>query len=135
MENTGLPTSGYRVEHIILLELDFARDIVISFDTSKPIETKINVSTDIPENENEMKFGVSLSLTLEGLQDSKSVFNIRVKIAGVFLKIGTPGLSEENFKKINAPAIIYPFIREHVANVCIKAGLGNVLLPPVNFTI
>ena len=42
-------------------------------------------------------------------------------------------LSIENFSKVNAPAIIFPFVREHLASVSMKAGINPILLPAVNF--
>jgi preprotein translocase subunit SecB len=38
----------------------------------------------------------------------------------------------ENFANINAPAIIYPFIREHIASLTTKAKMPYIL-PPFNF--
>ena len=52
---------------------------------------------------------------------------------GGFEKYGEPILTDDKFKAINAPAIIYPFIREHLHNLCQKSGIPNVLLPTVNF--
>ena len=52
---------------------------------------------------------------------------------GVFEKYGEPVITDDKFKAVNAPAIIYPFVREHLYNICLRAGIGNVLLPTVNF--
>jgi preprotein translocase subunit SecB len=40
--------------------------------------------------------------------------------------------SNEIFANINGPAIIYPFIREYMANLAMKGGI-TLFLPPVNF--
>ncbi|MEO6404545.1 MAG: protein-export chaperone SecB [Ferruginibacter sp.] len=58
-----------------------------------------------------------------------------MKMMGLFEKTGDPLLTEEAFKKVNAPAIIYPFIREHLHNICLKGGIASVLLPTVNFKL
>ena len=39
----------------------------------------------------------------------------------------------EEFGRINGASIIFPFLREHIANLAMKAGLGPIMLPPVNF--
>ncbi|MEO6683784.1 MAG: protein-export chaperone SecB [Ginsengibacter sp.] len=90
-------------------------------------------SYDIENDEN--KFGVNLTIIFDAHQDGEISFQIKVKMAGIFEKQGETALPIESFKEINAPAIIYPFVREHVASLTLKAGIGNVLLPSVNFKI
>ncbi|NCD10471.1 MAG: preprotein translocase, partial [Negativicutes bacterium] len=34
---------------------------------------------------------------------------------------------------VNGAAIIYPYIREHLTSLSVKAGVGIILLPPANF--
>lgn len=38
-----------------------------------------------------------------------------------------------SFLKINAPAILYPFVREYYADISSRANIGRLLLPPINF--
>jgi preprotein translocase subunit SecB len=37
------------------------------------------------------------------------------------------------FLKINAPAILYPFIRAYISTITINAGLEPIILPTINF--
>jgi preprotein translocase subunit SecB len=53
--------------------------------------------------------------------------------AGTFQKIGTPTLDIKTFGFINAPSIMFPFVREFLAGLSLKAGLKPILLHPVNF--
>ncbi|GFM38286.1 protein-export chaperone SecB [Desulfovibrio psychrotolerans] len=39
----------------------------------------------------------------------------------------------DRLQNVNIPAIIYPYIREHLADLCRRAGSPPVFLPPVNF--
>ena len=75
------------------------------------------LSTDLPKNNDEEQY------------------RIEVTMVGVFKCNGnsTPE-QKDSFGRINGAAIIFPFIREHIANIALKAGLGVVILPPVNFT-
>ena len=57
-----------------------------------------------------------------------------IKMAGGFEKHGEPQLDDDKFKAINAPVIIYPFVREHLHNLCLKAVIP-VLLSIVNFKL
>lgn len=123
---------GYNVETIILTESSFERKSFIDFSVSE-IENEINTESSFQEGSEENKFAVSLSLTIKGTLKDTVIFTSSIKMLGVFEKIGEPALSEDVFKKINAPAIIYPFIRELLYNLALKAGIGNVFLPTINF--
>lgn len=39
----------------------------------------------------------------------------------------------QQFADINGPAIIFPFLREHLASMSLKAGIPPIMLPPINF--
>lgn len=39
----------------------------------------------------------------------------------------------EKFLRVNAAAMLFPFLRERVANASLGAGLSPLLLPPMNF--
>lgn len=127
--------SGYKIQNIILIESTFHRKVDINFDGT-PFENQIDIQKDSYDIENEEnKFGVNLTIVFDAHQHGEVSFQIKVKMAGLFEKQGETALPTENFKEINAPAIIYPFIREHVSSLTLKAGIGNVLLPSVNFKI
>jgi preprotein translocase subunit SecB len=122
---------SYKIENIILIDFTFKRKEQIEF--SNNIENAIDIITEIGNSDNENQIVVSVILSVNSMQNESEVFSIKIKMTGIFTKEGTPALPEAVFKKINAPAIIYPFMREQVANICLRAGLGNVFLPPVNF--
>ena len=131
MEENQRTQGVYKIENILLTSLNFLRKEAIDF--KKDIKNNINLITEIGEIENDEQIIVSVLLSVKAVQNEEEVFSIDIKMTGLFLKEGTPALPEEVFKKVNAPAIIYPFIREQVATTCLKSGLGNVFLPPVNF--
>ncbi|NCI48231.1 protein-export chaperone SecB [Sediminibacterium soli] len=127
------PVGSYRIESMILLSSSFERESIIDF--NQPIELQFSHSSQATETDEFKKFAVSLSFDIKGVQGETNVFAASTNMVGSFEKIGEPVVSEENFRKINAPAIIYPFIREHVHNLCAKAAVGVILLPTVNFKI
>lgn len=60
-------------------------------------------------------------------------FNIFIKAIGFFSvkdEADIPRLEE--FSKINAPALIFPFVREIIADLTLKTGYQPLLLPPIN---
>ena len=125
--------AGYKVLSIILLESTFQRVTDIDINIGNNIDNEIGIETIPHENNAEGKFAVTLMINYKGLQNQQPICTSSIKMIGIFEKYGEPILSEEKFKAINAPAIIYPFIREHLHNICLKASIANILLPTVNF--
>jgi len=125
--------SGYKVESVFLMESLFSREVDIDVKDIHDITNEIDITPVAHETTPDNKFAVTLHIIYKGLQNQKQICNASIKMIGVFEKYGEPVLSDDKFKAINAPAIIYPFIREHLYNLCLKAGIANVLLPTVNF--
>jgi preprotein translocase subunit SecB len=129
---TQQPESGFRILHILLVESHFTREMIIDF--QRQMESSLDIQTAMEKHEGNNQYSVMLRATLKSLHDNKVQFTAEVKMVGVFEKFGDPSFSDEQFTSVNAPAIIFPFIREHIASLALKAGIGTVLLAPVNFT-
>lgn len=125
--------SGYKVNGVMLLESSFKRETDIDGTIIHNITNEIEIEPSAHETTNDNKFAVTLQINYKGLQSENQICNASIKMVGIFEKYGEPALTDDKFKAINAPAIIYPFIREHLHNLCLKAGMANVLLPTVNF--
>jgi preprotein translocase subunit SecB len=63
----------------------------------------------------------------------KGVGNITIIVRGNFEKFGDSELPFDDFVAVNAPAILYPYLREHITSLSIKAGLPAIVLEPMNF--
>lgn len=75
------------------------------------------------------------TVTISQKYEKMEQVSIMVKMAGVFERVGESKLEDlEQFGKINGAAIIFPYIREHITNLSLKAGIPPIILPPVNFT-
>jgi len=61
----------------------------------------------------------------------ESPFYIRVALAGKFsVDIDNFPVNEvENWGKMNAPIILYPFLREHIYGLASRAGIKEVIIP------
>jgi preprotein translocase subunit SecB len=64
------------------------------------------------------------------IDDKDAAFSLTVTLVGVF------ALEDDNFKQhlnrwaeVNAPMILYPYLREHVFSLTSKAGFSGTLLP------
>ncbi len=77
---------------------------------------------------------VYLDTSYEQVTEEQTFVNGRVVVLGHFRITGE--MSEttiRGFCDVNAPAILFPFVREAFASASVKAGLRPVLLQPVNF--
>ena len=123
--------SGFQIKDLILVESSFRRIGNVSFE--KDVNKSFNVNVESFVNDNTITVAVEATVA-QKLQDIEQ-FNIRVKMIGIFEHIGDTLITDfERFGKVNGAAIIFPYIREHVTNLSSKAGMGAILLPPVNFT-
>jgi len=96
------------------------------------IDRKLNISiADDEKNPNILM--VALKIRNES---ENSPFNFDVVFEGIFEFDTRVEISNENFQNIgliNCSAIIFPFVREHLADLTRRSGLPAFHLPPVNF--
>lgn len=65
---------------------------------------------------------------------SRGIFKLDLVLEGLFSFDKTPKQQElDQFATINCPAILFPFLREAVADITRRAGLAPVHHPPINF--
>jgi preprotein translocase subunit SecB len=118
--------SGFRINNLILLESKFKRINNVQFED-------LNIDTEVSVNNNIIS--VAETVSVKKTHNNTEQFSFLVKMVGIFECIGESQLKDyEKFGKINGAAIIFPYIREHITNLSMKAGLGPIILPPVNFT-
>lgn len=130
MENIKKTKSGFSVESILLTESQFSRKANIDFANSKQ---EVTFETGVGSKDNIVNVELTTSV-INKLQDEVQ-YKIEVTIVGVFKRDGESKITNnDDFGRINGAAIIFPFVREHIANIALKAGLGSIILPPVNFT-
>ena len=125
--------SGYKILNLALLESHFERASTITFDLEK-VTRESETSIDIQKISDEQVV-VTETLTFSQTFEGTTEFSVKIKMIGVFEKQGQTDLSIDDFARINAPAIIYPYIREHLSSLTTKAAVGTILLAPYNFII
>jgi preprotein translocase subunit SecB len=75
---------------------------------------------------------LNYELTCE-IQDEKSCSMSGVTMMGIFSVVaGNENMDLEDFSRLNAPALVFPYIRETIASTSIKAGIPPVIIPPIN---
>lgn len=123
--------SGFRINNMLLLESNFKRINNVQFDDQDVPQLNINTEVRVQGK----IISVVETVTLTQTRNNNEQFSFMIKMAGVFECIGESKLKNyEEFGKVNGAAIIFPYIREHITNLSMKAGLGLIILPPVNFT-
>ncbi|MCD6201588.1 MAG: protein-export chaperone SecB [Bacteroidales bacterium] len=124
-----MKSNTFRLLNIILIESSFKRKPIIEFDK----ELKNNINIDIQNSIEGSNLYVTVTLKFDTALHDKKFIVSKIKMLGIFEFGDNPKLSIEDFGHINAPAIIFPYIREHLSNVSMKAGIQPILLPPINF--
>ncbi len=69
-------------------------------------------------------------------EDKESPFNFDLVYEGLFKFESTEKIPDDEIEKIgiiNCAAIIFPYVREHLADLTRRSGLPAFHLPPVNF--
>lgn len=123
-------SESYRLLNIFLLESNFKRDITIDLEESG-VESDVDIEADDQIVENRMTIVITISFSA-GSKGKKGI-TAKIKMLGIFDQPENPDFLIRGFGKINGPAIIFPFIREHLATVSMKSGISPILLPPINF--
>ncbi len=120
----------YKLLNILLIESNFSREANIQF-SDPEFNNSLNINVEDVKKDN--KIFITVSVNLDGKLKDQKQFSFLTRYVGVFEFDDNIELSLEQFSKINGPAIIFPFIREHIANLSLKAGIDPILLPPINF--
>ena len=131
MEEKNIPQSGFELQHIVLTNSSFHRIDNVSFDPR--VENNLNINTGV--NVEGDTVSVLVQVSIDQQFHGQSQVKIDVAMIGEFKLVGKTPLSEnlENFGRVNGAAIIFPYIREHISSLSIKAGIPPIVLPIVNF--
>ena len=74
-----------------------------------------------------------LTVTLTAKVGDKTLFLVEAAQAGVFTIRGVPPEQIQTVIAINCPTVLFPYIRETLADAVIRAGFPPVHLAPISF--
>lgn len=121
----------FQLISIITTEANFRREDFIDENYNK-VKNKIELN--VAKHFGKDDFGVFLTVGLKQEFEGKTLVEFKITTSGIFKKNGEiPEEVVNNFCDINAPAIIFPFVREIIANLSMKGGLQPVIIQPINF--
>jgi preprotein translocase subunit SecB len=78
-------------------------------------------------------YEVVLTITVTAKIEDKTAFLIQVSQAGIFQVRNMPEDNLEIVFSINCPNILFPYAREVVSDLSVRAGFLPVVLSPINF--
>lgn len=78
-------------------------------------------------------FEVAIKVTVTSKIGEKTVFLVEATQAGIFQISGVPAENIELILGITCPNILFPYVRETVSDLIVRAGFQPVLLNPINF--
>jgi preprotein translocase subunit SecB len=117
---------GIVIENVFLKELSFIRKNNIPQKPELTMNFEYNIFI------SPAKDRLNYELTCE-IQDEKELFHVRCTMIGIFSVIaGNENMDLADFARINAPALIFPYVRETIASTSLKAGIPPVIIPPIN---
>lgn len=131
-----METYNFQPVNVILIKSDFYRKPSVGDHTGFQGDATI-ATKKVPQGETEENeiYQVDFELFLPSKED----FQIKaiISMVGLFKKTiatSAPGITDEEFENSYAADIIIPFIREHLASLSLKAGVGAMLMPIITFS-
>lgn len=78
---------------------------------------------------------ITVTLTAKLAEQDKVMFLIEAQQAGIFRVQNIPAAELDSVLGVVCPNILYPYIREVITDVSVRAGFAPVLLNPINFEV
>lgn len=113
----------------VSLEVPHAPAIFLERD---PPQIDLQLNTQY-EAVNEGFFEVSVTATVTAKLKDKVMFLIEAKQAGIFQVRNVPQENMESVLAVTCPNILYPYLREVVSDISVRAGFMPVLLNAIDF--
>lgn len=128
MSQETLP--AFNIQDTRLLSAHF--DVNRSFEPGPDVKVEVKITINHTWHEDTKILQVSDIVEVSG---NEAPFNLMVEYAGIFLfenVLSDPDVITR-IAEINCASILFPFAREAVAEITRRAGIGPMLLQPVNF--
>ena len=78
-------------------------------------------------------YQTTLTVTVTAKIKDKTMFLVEAAQAGIFVARNIPAQELEAVLAIACPNILFPYVREVISDIVVRAGFPPVLLSPVNF--
>lgn len=121
------------IDSVLITESFFRREEMIDFENEyNKVENSLVIGPSVSIRENEII--VKLTTEITQFFQGRKLVEAKIVIVGLFRAEGEGDEKlKENFASINAPAILFPYIREAISSASVKSGLSPILIQPINF--
>jgi preprotein translocase subunit SecB len=113
------------------LEIPHAPGIFLERETPQ-IDLQLNTSA-APIEDGVFEVTVTVTVTAKLPEKDKVLFLVEAKQAGIFQVRNIPEGETEPILAVVCPNILYPYLREVVSDVVVRAGFAPIILNPINF--
>ena len=124
---------GFRIQRIYLKDVSLEQPnapqiLLVASEPQVQVEVDISVA---PLSEG--IFEVALSSTVTAKVDTKVLFLVEAKQAGIFEFSNIPVEQIDPMLGIACPTILYPYLRSNIADIISRAGFQPIHLNEINF--
>jgi preprotein translocase subunit SecB len=128
-----MPQPGFGIEKLYVKDLSLEIPNAPQIFTEREVpQVGIEISNSASKLD-EGVYEVVLTITVTSKLADKTVFLIEVAQAGIFQVHNVPEDNLEIIFSITCPNILFPYAREVVSDVSVRAGFPSVVLSPINF--
>lgn len=113
------------------LEIPHAPEIFLERENPQ-IDIQLNTQA-VSVSEGVYEVSITITVTSKLAEKDKVMFLIEVKQAGIFQVRNLSQAELDPVLGVVCPNILYPYLREVVSDVAVRAGFAPVLLNPINF--
>lgn len=138
MSETAVPQQAiFNIEKLYVkdlsLEIPHAPGIFLERENPQ-IDLQLH-SQATPIEEGLFEVVITVTVTAKLKEKAKVMFLIETRQAGVFQARNLPQEELEQVLGVVCPNILFPYVREVVSDVAVRAGFAPVLLNPINFDV
>lgn len=103
-----------------------------AFQMSEPPQVEVGLRTRTEQVAQDVYESV-LTITVTAKSGDKTLFLVEAAQAGIFSIRGVPPDRLQPVIAVHCPAILFPYVRETIADATMRAGYPPVHLAPINF--
>lgn len=130
-QDTNQPVFNIEKIYVKDLSLEIPHAPSIFLERESP-QIDVQLSTQTEKIEGDI-YEVTISNTVTAKIGDKVMFLIEAKQAGIFRLSNLPKEDMESVLAVMCPNIVFPYLRELVSSIAVRAGFAPVMLNPVNF--
>ena len=124
----------------IMINSQYIKDLSMEIPHAPQIFKKLNANPpkiDIEVNLESKKlednfYNVMMNVTMNGDSDNEKIFILELSY-GAVVSLNIPDEHREPVLMIEIPHMLYPFVRQIIANTLTNAGLPALMLNPIDF--